>query len=163
MNALREELEAACRALGAEPVEPLLTLSRDERLMSPVALKLGLDPEALASRLSVPATVEAGYLFPEPRYELAIGPLEGLDHRWESFFRMAGFLGLETEDEVPWHELTHPDEQHLVRYTAWRAAGLGDPERLRTLLDDYYCRHDLLRSRARVALCRAALRLIHVQ
>ncbi len=157
MNALRAELEAACRSLGADPVEPLLTLSRDERLMSPLALKLGLDPEALAARLSIPVTVEAGYLFPEPRYELTFGPLKGLGHRWESFFRMAEFLGLENEDEVPWHELTHPDEQHLVRYTAWRAAGLGSPERLRTLLDDYYCRHDLLRSRARVALCRAAL------
>lgn len=157
MNALRAELEAACRALGAEPVEPLLTLSRDERLMSPLALKLGLEPQELAARLSLPVTVEAGYLFPEPLYELTAGPLEGLDHRWESFFRMAQFLGLEGEGVVPWHELIHPDEQHLVRYTAWRAAGLGSAERLRELLDDYYCRHDLLRSRARVALCRAAL------
>lgn len=154
---MRAELEAACRALGAEPIEPLLALSRAERLMSPLALRLGLDPQTLASRLTVPVTVEGGYLFPEPTYELTVGPLKDLDHRWESFFRMAELLGLRTEDRVPCHELTHPDEQQLIRYIAWRRAGLGTPERLRELLDDYYCRHDLVRSRARVTLCRAAL------
>lgn len=155
MKPLRAALESACRRLGSEPVDPVLVLSRDEQLLCPLALKLGLDPHQLLGDL--PGRVQQGMLVLEPRYAPETPPLIGLEPRWEKLLSMARRLGLHPEPQPDWSELTGEGERKLLAYTCWRQAGLGSAERLEALLSDFYESHDVLAGRARVALCRAAL------
>lgn len=155
MNQLREALETACRSLGAEPVEPTFLLSRDEQLLSPLALKLGLDPHRLLGEL--PGRVQHGMLVLEPDYAPEIAPLIGLEPRWESLLAMARRLHLHPELQPDWSELITPREKKLLAYTCWRQAGLGSAERHKELLEEFFETESVLTSRARVALCRAAL------
>ncbi len=149
MNALRAGLEANCRKLGHEPVEPLLVLSKNEQLLSPVALKLGLDPAGVLGDL--PGRVQDGMLVLEPDYALEPGPLVGLEPRWENLFRMAEAL------RPPPGALATAAERQLLAYACWRKAGLGHAGRLRELLDAYYETTNVLAMQARVDLCRMAL------
>ncbi|MEW6284427.1 MAG: hypothetical protein AB1758_37780 [Candidatus Eremiobacterota bacterium] len=161
LERLRRELIEAARRLAAQPVEPLLVVS-DERLASPLALKLGIDPRSL----EVNGEPEGGFLnfeYPDPVYHdelrrlLSCDPVHPGSRRMRLLMKMADDQGRFPCDDPPLELLTHPDERRLMRLAVWAEGGLVTPERLERAWNAYYEAHPILEPRGRVASARLAL------